>query len=349
MWHRLRTRLLQATESPCVNALLTILEATDWRIPQLLRVITYHRVDEWDHRTELDPSTLSASPSAFEQQMGFLTQNYKVISMQTAVNAATGKEPLPDRAVLITFDDAYQDFAENAWPILRRFAIPATLFVPTGYPNNPDRVFWWDRLYQAVVVNPQSVALSTPKCRLLLRSPEERHSAFRWLKQWIKRLPHHLTMAQVEQICNTLASRPSVSHVLSWDELRSLAQSGLTLAPHTRTHPLLNRVDADQCIAEVNGSICDLERHVGPTLPVFAYPDGATSTAAEKALRRAGVSLAFTTTRGINRIGKLDPLRLLRINIGRQTSLSLLRLQLLPCSAFLSGRIRPQEENLCRA
>jgi len=119
--------------------------------------------------------------------------------------------------------------------------------------------------------------------------------------------------------------------VLDWDELRQLAAEGVTLAPHTRDHPLLDRVDLERAEAEITGSLEDLERETGSVASparVLAYPSGAHGGSAVEAARRAGMTLAMTTKRGGNDLRRADRLRLRRINVGGRASVPLIRAQL---------------------
>src|SRR3712207_2813854 len=141
--------LLFATRSAAFSRFVGFLERADPQSPNLLRVLTYHRVDEPDAQPTLYPGLISATPAAFEQQMRYLSKHYNVVSMAEVLAAFQGAA-LPPRSVLVTFDDAYRDFAEHAWPTLRRYRLPATVFVPTAFPDRPQRIFWWDQLYHAV-------------------------------------------------------------------------------------------------------------------------------------------------------------------------------------------------------
>ena len=80
--------------------------------------------------------------------MRHLQRRYRVVSLAGVLEAARRRTPLPARAVLVTFDDAYRDFLDAAWPILEKHRIPATMFVPTAYAAEPERSFWWDRLHR---------------------------------------------------------------------------------------------------------------------------------------------------------------------------------------------------------
>lgn len=92
---------------------------------------------------------------------------------------------------------------------------------------------------------------------------------------------------------------------------------------------MLERISPDEVRAEAVGSWQDLRRETGETLPVFAYPSGGFNSQVVEILRQEGFELAFNTQRGTNHLTKTDPLLLKRINAGPNTSLNLLRAQLL--------------------
>lgn len=305
--------------------------------PAVLRVLTYHRVDYPEARPLLAPSLLSATPAAFEQQMRHLDAQYHVVSMDTVLESFRRGTALPARAVLITFDDAYCDFAEHAWPILKRYGLPVTLFVPTAYPNQPASTFWWDRLYQALACSDRRNPLETQAGRLALETQEQRRQTFKRMREYVKSLPHDTAMAWVAQICSELGASPPSHHVLGWSTLRELAREGVTLAPHTRTHPMINRISSERVRTEVAGSIQDLAYEVGSAVPVFAYPSGGVNERVVRIIADEGIELAFTTVRGLNDVQHAHPLRLRRINVGQATTMALFRAQLLPWMIFLNS------------
>lgn len=100
--------MLVASRGPWFDRVVDLFEKLERPRPNLLRTLAYHRVDEADARPGLDPALLSAIPAAFEAQVAYLARHYSVISMAAALKALRGGPPLPERAVLITFDDAYQ-------------------------------------------------------------------------------------------------------------------------------------------------------------------------------------------------------------------------------------------------
>ena len=88
-------------------------------------ILTYHSISEGH-------SPLQISPSLFAEQMQWLHANVRVAPLAEVVRALVDHRPLPERTVVLTFDDGFADFYSSAAPVLRRLKLPATIFVPTG-------------------------------------------------------------------------------------------------------------------------------------------------------------------------------------------------------------------------
>lgn len=107
--------------------------------PQGIIVLLYHRVTD-----KLEPNPLLVSTKAFRQQMQYLyNHKYKVIGISelgSELNRSASspvlnpkvQKRLSSKTVLITFDDGYRGNYLNAYPILKEFAFPATIFLTTG-------------------------------------------------------------------------------------------------------------------------------------------------------------------------------------------------------------------------
>lgn len=302
------------------NSLLALSDALAGGQVDQLQVLTYHIID---------------NPQGFDQQVRHLMKNYHVASMDELRDARRGNKPLPPRSILVTFDDAYQNFGDCAWPILKRNHCPVTLFVPTAYPGNPDLAFWWDQLEYAFSHTQRLDPLPTPPGQLWLKTGEQRRQSFKRVRAYVKTLTHQETLAFVEEICAQLGVQPPPSKVLSWDALRALAAEGVTLGAHTRTHPLLSRIPLHQAQEEITGSLEDLRREIGPVAPIFAYPDGQYTAAVVETIKAAGIELAFTTVRGTVDLHSADPLRLRRNNVGRQADQMVLQARLFQAASHL--------------
>lgn len=296
------------------DRLMSLLEKSVHQQPDRLQVLTYHRI---------------LNPHGFDRQMAYLAAKYHVISMPELLDARRDGDELPSGSVMVTFDDAYLDFADCAWPIMKRYQLPATLFVPTAFPDHPQRIFWWDRLQHALEHTPRHSVLNTPAGRFSLETPNLRMKAYRSIRDHLKTLPYSETLSWTHQICNELDASPAPHRVLGWEALRQLAEEGVTLGAHTRHHRPLNQLSPEEVKEEVRGSLQDIERESGAVLPIFAYPDGRFSDEVVEAVKCAGIDMAFTTIRGSNDIKHTDKLRLRRINIGPRATLPVLRAWLL--------------------
>ena len=329
MLSTLKRMTLPATNTEAFSGFLNLVERLGNKGADYLGVLTYHRVDNASNSCELYPGLISATPKAFARQMEYVAHHCHVVSLSELLDAVRSPKSIPPRSVMITFDDAYDDFALNAWPVLKHYNLPATLFVPTGFPDCPEREFWWDRLYRALHTASRQHDLATPVGSMQLRTPRDRDQAFRRMRKVVKALPHAKGMQLVDDICDAMNASALPNRVLSWRRLRELAAEGLVLAPHTQTHPLLNRQPLSEARSEIKGSFRDLEREIGISPPVFAYPGGGSSVELSRVLREEGFALAFSTSRGVNDLRTVNRFALRRINVGKRTNWNVIRAQLL--------------------
>ena len=90
-----------------------------------LTILTYHEIAE--KSDALEPA-FAVSPTNFVRQMDWLKNNgYHFVSMDDVLADRSGKKPLPEKAVLLTFDDGYRSMYANAFPVLKMFKAPAVV------------------------------------------------------------------------------------------------------------------------------------------------------------------------------------------------------------------------------
>lgn len=105
-------------------------------------ILTYHYIGNNPNPADKARDSLSVVPDLFENQMKYLSENgYNSISLDTLYAALKGGG-LPNKPVILTFDDGYIDFYYNAYPILRRFNLKATSFIPTGLMGGKMYMSW---------------------------------------------------------------------------------------------------------------------------------------------------------------------------------------------------------------
>src|SRR6185295_16311428 len=104
-------------------------------------ILTYHSIDS-------SGSVISTSPEKFRQQMEILAKSaFQVLPLKGLVQQIRENKEIPKNAVAITFDDGFRNVFENAFPVLKQYGFPATVFLVTSFceKNNrwsgqPDRI-----------------------------------------------------------------------------------------------------------------------------------------------------------------------------------------------------------------
>ena len=109
--------------------------------PSGIPVLNYHQIND------VDENMLTVSTTEFEMQMAWLEENgYKTITVSELLNALEGKESLPERPVLITFDDGYIDNYQCAFPILKKHNMKACIFLISEYVSLYPNYLTWEQL-----------------------------------------------------------------------------------------------------------------------------------------------------------------------------------------------------------
>lgn len=107
-----------------------------------LSTLMYHHVEDLNMAKEKAYSN-TISPEIFRKQMEYLRdQGYTTVKMIDLINFFDAGTPLPQKSILLTFDDGYRDFESKAYPILSEFGFRATVFLATGLMENPDYLSW---------------------------------------------------------------------------------------------------------------------------------------------------------------------------------------------------------------
>lgn len=307
---------------------------------QRLYVLTYHRVAEPNHRPDLDPDVLSATPAVFDAHMRFIASHYQPVSAVEVLESLAGGRPLPRNAVLVTVDDGYRDFGEHIFPIAQRYGIQPVLFLATAYAEGGS--FWWDRLYRSVQ-RTRLAGLHSPVGWLPLSSPTDRALALRRLRAHVKRAPFTEAQTAVEAVCATLDPEPPPPEpaTLDWEALRTLVRAGATIANHTHTHPVLSHIPVEQARAEVRLAQALLQRELSQAWPLFAFPNGqrgAFDEATVDVLRAEGFTLAFTSVEARAHLQRDARLSLPRLSAKPYPGLGALHLRLTPFYDWLKRR-----------
>lgn len=106
-------------------------------------VLSYHQVNDTDN------NALTVPTAEFERQMSYLhNEGYHAITPDQLNDYLNSGSPLPDRPVLITFDDGYRDNYENAFPILKKYDMTATIFLVSDFMDRFDNYLTWAQVQE---------------------------------------------------------------------------------------------------------------------------------------------------------------------------------------------------------
>jgi len=115
-------------------------------VPFLFKIGYYHRLLD-NHKNIaiilLYHNIDSSSKHNFEKQMQFIKEHMQTISLNELIDCLVKKKLFPPKSIVITLDDGYENFYHYAYPILKKYQFPATIFLVTGYIDTAKN-FWWD-------------------------------------------------------------------------------------------------------------------------------------------------------------------------------------------------------------
>ena len=238
-----------------------------------LRVLAYHKVN---------------NVKSFNDQMVFLKKNYNVITIQDLEAIFKKEKKVVENSVLLTFDDGDISIVENAFPILKRYSLPAVFFIISELIDTC-KPFWWDELEYLLGVEIGNN------------------------KTWeLKNLKNNVRLEYLQDLKNTSPKPLYNSKQLSRDQLNKMADFGYCIGNHSHTHPMFNQCSQDELNYEMSESIQFL-RHNNLAPYYFAYPNGNWDKNSEEILKKYNIKLAFLFDHKLSDIN--NPLRISRIRV----------------------------------
>jgi hypothetical protein len=196
------------------------------RFRHAIRILMYHR---------FPPA------SRFEAQCAHLRKHYSLVSLTEAAERLREGKPSSERLVVVTVDDGYRDFLDNAFPVLNRYGIPATVFLTTDLPDR-NGWLWVDQVMYCILrsrVREIGLEIGGQE-RWMLDTEERRQKAAVSIKDAMKRIPDPDRLAYLEMLPGLLdvelPREPPESHApLQWDEC---AGSGKARGGLRSPHPI---------------------------------------------------------------------------------------------------------------
>jgi peptidoglycan/xylan/chitin deacetylase (PgdA/CDA1 family) len=241
-------------------------------------ILMYHGVVR-NQNADLSVNHLSADD--FEKHIKYLSENFRIIPLQEIFNSSSHFEP-DKKYIAITFDDGYENNYTNAFPVLKKYNVPATIFVVTKMLEDPDYILWYDLIDLAK----KKLDLDFFKSKAHLLSPDKRkiiESASDWNR--FKDSMKILNTSDKEKIIQrnspeikaiSQEANAEYKNLLKVNQMKELIASGLIeIGSHTHHHPNLDEISLDEVKFEIEYSKKLLEQTLNYKVLSIAFPDGA--------------------------------------------------------------------------
>lgn len=306
-------------------------------------VIMYHGVVE----RELSPFAWTQMPlQKFEQQIEYISKKYHILPLTTVVEKLINKEKLPEYSLAITFDDGLKNNYTTTFPILKRFNLPAAIFLTTCNINS-NKLLWFDNLYLAIKETKKtSIDLKEDGLDVFpIATPNEKNRALSTLFNHIKRLQRSEKDLFLDKVLNKLnadsieGQDATPFKSLDWDDIISLQQSNLiSFGAHTETHNIMTRLTKEEVLQEIEISKKNIEEKLRIKCQLFAFPNGQKedfNNEIKDAVKNSGFLCSFTTIGKFNEYCT-DPYELGRFPIGSNFDKQYFALLISGATGFLS-------------
>ena len=286
-------------------------------------ILRYHSVtaDEAATLEYLDRG-LMATTEAFAEQLGFIRERYTVVTLDEMVERVHQGQPLPARAVAITFDDGYVDNYEHAYRLLRDAGLPATFYVTTGALDGGPALWTAKLRYMVRTTTRTHVTLPAPlPGSAPIANEADRQALFTTLIMALKRVPGAQRCELVEALGPALGVTDFSTLdgiMMTWAQLREMSNNGMTIGAHTVSHPNLPNTPVDEAEGEIVGSRDAIAARIAGPVAHFSYPNGRGAShlndTVKGIVRRAGFRSAVTSQAGCIQVGA-DPWSLRRVGV----------------------------------
>jgi peptidoglycan/xylan/chitin deacetylase (PgdA/CDA1 family) len=257
------------------------------------RIFMYHSFSKFKQ-----PGYVSSDQ--FEWQLKRIKNKFNVLSLIQLTELINAKQKVPKNTIVITIDDGYKNFYDFAYPLLKKYNIPATFFVTTGFINGdlwlwPDQLKW---LLSNRIKSPKTLILLTKEFIFL----SDEQANWQQINDFCLSVDDQNKLKVIKELAILLAvelpnTPPEQYAPCSWDELKEMQNNGIEIGGHTVTHPSLGQVTLKQAQYEIEQSRQCMDHQLGEMGRTFCYPNGQPSdysSEIKKLVENAGYKSAVT-------------------------------------------------------
>lgn len=286
-------------------------------------ILRYHAIVSRKDNFYASPF-IALAPELFEEQVSYISKNYRVINLDTVADCLNSGEPFPPRCVVFTFDDGYKDNF-YAYKILKKYNATGTFYIAADCIDHKSTLWLFEVIYRIKQTGESSIRLTTDSHELScpLNDSELRNTAIKKVTDLIK--SNDLTTR--ENLRNQLRSQTgdvtdfeekSSQVMLTWEQVREMSENKMTIAGHTMTHINLPNAQPSEAEAEIVNCKNVIEDAIQKPVHHFSYPNGGNydyyNDSIVKMVKSAGYRTSTTSHNGIALSGS-NPFELKRLRI----------------------------------
>ena len=245
---------------------------------------------------------LEVTPEYLENTIQFLRQNnYEIVSLTRATQILNGDYEEKKFAVF-TFDDGYADNYLHAYPVLKKHAVPFTIYVATHLPDG-EAVLWWYLLEDLVLRENQiEFKFNGREYQYFCSSFWEKEQTYQDIHSLILNNPPDTLNQRIQQIFKNydidfLGKTSELA--LNWQQVREMSEDPLVeIGAHTIHHHVLNKLSESAVQKEMEDSRDKIESKTGKKVEHFCYPFGTQNEVGEREFqiaRKCGFKTSTTT------------------------------------------------------
>ncbi|MBU0599286.1 polysaccharide deacetylase family protein [bacterium] len=306
-------------------------------------ILMYHRILNLSFNFSFDEALISATPQSFETQMSYLKNKYEVINFNDLHSIVLHKEKIQRPKVIITFDDGYLDNYLYAYPILKRYRLPALIFLTTDYIEGKRKLFWWDEVAYLIKQTKETYIEIDKIGSYFLDSPALKKATITKIQSIFKKITEEEKNKAMDRLRNTCQVETNCLEkmFLSWEQVKEMSKDNISFGAHTCSHVIASKVSLAKAKEEIVCSKKIIEEQINQEVKVFAYPNGKEDDYNQeiiKILQENKFHYAVLTIDGSNSIESIakNPYILRRVGLRSYDHLDYFKLQL--CGALVKAR-----------
>lgn len=229
-------------------------------------VLYFHRISD-----EISPAFPPMPVKIFEKVLEFLKKRYLIIPLEEVGQTFQSKKP----RLIITFDDAFLDFFDNALPLLVKHKVPAlqniiTQCAETGEP------LWTQKLNKMVEVyfregREKELADFFHLEKGTIENKDIGNISLRIYRQLLDEVSRE---EKINQMFNNLGTTYKETKMMGWRHIRESMKHGITIGSHTHSHQNLTLLTDDELRFELKHSAALIEERTGERPLSIAFPNG---------------------------------------------------------------------------